>query len=548
MNPMSPEVAALRVGLRLQRTGWVACALLTGVVALGTAASFSSVVGTTPEQRLASARQFAELAKPISVLLPIPDQVETLGGYVQWRVFGGLPFLLAAWALLVGTRAIRGEEERGLLEQWLSAGIPRGRWLAVRTVGVALAVTTVGLLIGVAAAVGARLGGGMLPARALLGACAALTGLTLACFGIALVAAELVGTRRGAVVLGGACLAGLHLLNSLPRSADRVPPSRWLSPFFWYERSNPLTPGGRLDVPAVVALAAMGVVLAALAGLILSRRDLGGALVTRRSATRARVLVASRNPMWRAGPLAALYQQRLTLLGWAGVAAVLALALTTLARPIVQALQTTPATRGSARLLAAGDPLRVLLGYFLFGTLQLVLALYALVQAGRWADDDQSGRLEMLLSAPVARSRVILARALALLAGLAIITMAGTTAGWLGARSQAIPLPASAMVTAAAALLPFGLSFGAAGAVLIGWRPRVALIGLGAVIALSFLLLEFGIVFGWPAWLVQLSVFAWYGMPLAAGIWWPGLAALVVMSSAGFAVAAASLHQRDIGR
>jgi ABC-2 type transport system permease protein len=260
------------------------------------------------------------------------------------------------------------------------------------------------------------------------------------------------------------------------------------------------------------------------------------------------VLVPSGNPMWRAGPSAALYEQRLTLLGWASVAALLALALTTLARPIVQALQTTPATRGSARRLAAGDPLRVLLGYFLFGTLQLVLALYALVQAGRWADDDQSGRLEMLLSAPVARSRVILARALALLAGLAIITMAGTTAGWLGARSQAIPLPASAMVTAAAALLPFGLSFGAAGAVLTGWRPRVALIGLGAVIAFSFLLLEFGIVFGWPAWLVQLSVFAWYGMPLATGIWWPGLAALVVMSSAGFAVAAASLHQRDIGR
>jgi hypothetical protein len=47
---------------------------------------------------------------------------------------------------------------------------------------------------------------------------------------------------------------------------------------------------------------------------------------------------------------------------------------------------------------------------------------------------------------------------------------------------------------------------------------------------------------------VQLSVFAWYGTPLATGIWWPGLAALVTMSATGFAVAAASLQQRDIGR
>jgi hypothetical protein len=104
------------------------------------------------------------------------------------------------------------------------------------------------------------------------------------------------------------------------------------------------------------------------------------------------------------------------------------------------------------------------------------------------------------------------------------------------------------MLAAAAALLLVGLSVGAAGAVLTSWRPQVALIGLGAVIALSFLLLEFGIVFDWPAWLVQLSVFAWYGTPLATGIWWPGLAALIIMSAAGFAVAAATLQRRDIGR
>ena len=53
---MSRGRVALRIALRQQRTGWVACALLTGAVAFGTAASFPSVVGTTAEQRLASAR------------------------------------------------------------------------------------------------------------------------------------------------------------------------------------------------------------------------------------------------------------------------------------------------------------------------------------------------------------------------------------------------------------------------------------------------------------------------------------------------------------
>jgi ABC-2 type transport system permease protein len=282
--------------------------------------------------------------------------------------------------------------------------------------------------------------------------------------------------------------------------------------------------------------------------VLFSRRDLGGSLLTLRPAGTARVLEPAPNPVWRMGPLAAMYEQRLALLGWVAVAGVLALALASLIRPIVQALQTTPATRGSSRLLAAGDPTLVLLGYFLFGTLQLLVALYVLTEAGRWADDDRTGRLEMRLSAPVTRSRVVLERALALLAELALLAVAGTAAGWLGARTQGVRLPAGSLIAAATALLPFGLSLGAAGAVLTGWRPRVTQVGLGSLIAVCFLLLEFGIVFDWPAWLVRLSVFAWYGTPLATGIWWPGLAALVAMSAAGFAVAVANLRHHDIGQ
>jgi ABC-2 type transport system permease protein len=542
------DAAALRVALRLQRAGWVACAVLAGGVALGTAASFPSVIGTTPEQRLASARQLAQLARPISILLPIPNQVDTMGGYVQWRVFGGLPFVIVGWALLAGTATIRGEEQRGLLEQWLATGISRGRWVAVRAAAFAAALATVVLLAGLAAAAGAALAGGRLPAGSLLGACTALAGLGLAGYGIALLAGQLTASRQAAVTLAGACLGILHLLNSLPRGTAQVPASRWLSPFYWYERSNPLLAGGQLDGPATLALAATGMLLVTLAAAALTRRDLGHPLLPSRSGTRPLELVPSGNPVWRHQPLAALYEQRLALLGWVVVAATLALTLTSLARPIVQALQTSPATRSSSRLLAAGDPVRALVGYFLFGTLQLLLALYALVQVGRWSAEDQEGRLEMVLSAPVTRPRIVADRALALTTGAALIAVAGTVAGWLGARNQAIPLPSGRLGLAAALLLPFGLSIGAAGAALAGWRPRLALLGLGAVIAISFFLLEFGLVFGWPAWLLRLSVFELYGTPLVTGVWWPGLAALIILSAVGFGIAAAALQVRDIGQ
>jgi ABC-2 type transport system permease protein len=219
-----------------------------------------------------------------------------------------------------------------------------------------------------------------------------------------------------------------------------------------------------------------------------------------------------------------------------------------MARPIVDLLLTSPATRGSARLLGSGDPYRPLLGYFLFGTLQLLIALYAVVEAGRWAADDAAGRLELRLSAPVSRRRVVLDRALALALALAAIAAVGTIAGTLGARNQGIRLGAGEAAAAAAALLPFGLSFGGVGAALVGWRPRVAVPALGAFAGASFFLLEFGLLFGWPAWLTRLSVFGLYGAPLVEGIAWPGLAALMAVSLAGFGAATLALARRDVGR
>jgi guanylate cyclase len=106
---MSRALAMLRLALRLERAGFAACAPLVAVVALGTAASFASVMGATPEERLAAARQLERLAPYVGVLLPFPRRVETLSGFVQWRVFGGLPFFFAAWALLAGVAAIRGD-------------------------------------------------------------------------------------------------------------------------------------------------------------------------------------------------------------------------------------------------------------------------------------------------------------------------------------------------------------------------------------------------------------------------------------------------------
>src|SRR5258708_22903839 len=62
------------------------------------------------------------LASQFSVILPPPSRLDTVGGYVQWRAFGGLAILFAVWALASASGAARGDEERGVVEALLTSG------------------------------------------------------------------------------------------------------------------------------------------------------------------------------------------------------------------------------------------------------------------------------------------------------------------------------------------------------------------------------------------------------------------------------------------
>ena len=70
---------------------------------------------------------------------------------------------------------------------------------------------------------------------------------TLCCFGIALLIAQLVATRRNAAGITAGVLMALFLLNGAGRTGD-VGPIRWLSPFYLFERSRPLTGAERSTV------------------------------------------------------------------------------------------------------------------------------------------------------------------------------------------------------------------------------------------------------------------------------------------------------------
>src|SRR5438105_13415426 len=125
-------------------------ALVVAAGGLINAVGFAQIAGDSPAARAVFATQMELLARQLTYLLPAPAQLETMAGYLTWRWFGSAVLIYAFWALLAGTGAGRGDEERGLSELWLSTGASRMRLIAARVAGfAAVASISISVMLGV---------------------------------------------------------------------------------------------------------------------------------------------------------------------------------------------------------------------------------------------------------------------------------------------------------------------------------------------------------------------------------------------------------------
>ncbi|HVH66065.1 MAG TPA: ABC transporter permease subunit [Candidatus Acidoferrum sp.] len=535
----------LRIALRMQRTGFVATTAFSVFLGLLQAIGFATIVPSNPAERAAFGQQMELLGQQVSYLIPPPIHPETMGGYVQWRVFGSLSLAFAFWAMMSATGAVRGEEQRGLLEQWLTAGVSRGRWMATRVAGFALAAIVAIALTDLACWAGAVVSNWSLDITGLVQNGVALLGLSLSCYALALLLAQLFVERREAAGVTGAVLLALFLINSLGRTETFLQPYRLISPFYYYDQTKAIAPGGSFDVPGTIALFVAAALLAPLATLAFVRRDLGASLIRRSSRDTAVVTTPDPNPLLRVPLLESLYEQRIGLAFWVLGIALIGIFFVSLAKPLVDVLKTVPALRLYLALFGSAI-YPALIGAFWYGTLLLLLAFYAITQVARWSSEDGEGRLEMVLSQTVPRWRVVVDRALALLVGGGVIALGASLVTALTTSAQGIALDTGGELRAGLLLVLFTLSFGAVGAVLAGSVPRAAVVILSTLAVASYFLQQLGLLFKWPDIVIKLSVFQLYGNPLVS-VYWPGVWALLAITLVGFALAIVMLQRRDVG-
>lgn len=535
----------LRLAIRSHRTGLIALSLIGALSGLVNGIGFVEVAGRTQVERQAFAQQMEILGRQLTYLLPAPVQLDTIGGYLTWRAFGSVTLLYAIWGVLAGSGAARGDEERGLTEAWLATGVSRARWLVTRSAGFLLAA----LISVVATCAATELGTIVVGEPVAIGAMALeglmILGVTLVGFGVGAAAGQLVITRRSAATAGIALVLALYALNSATRSGADLGALRWVSPFYLFDRGAPLLDGGSFDGAATAGLFAIWTALAGLATAAFVRRDVGGALLGRGVERTRATFRPSQDRLLRIPVLATIGQQRWWVIGWAAGLAALGYFLTSLVRTMIDTLASIPSLRahfGRLGIAAYSD----FVGVIWFSTALLLLSALVIVQANGWAADDAEGRLEMMLAAGASRTRVVLERIAAILIEAAVVIFAASGVVFGAAGAAGIEVPAGRFVIATALTLAVAFAIAGVGHVLVGWRPRIAVVSLGAATATSYFIQQFAPLFGWPDWIRRLSFFELYGNPMTS-VEWAGVAALVATGIAGTIAALATMHRRDVG-
>jgi polyether ionophore transport system permease protein len=538
-------VRLFRIALLSHKVGAIAMALIGAVSGLVNAIGYIAIAGHTRPERQVFAKQMEVFGQQLTYLLPAPLQLDTMGGYLTWRAFGSVALLFAIWGVLAGTGAARGDEEKGLTEAWLAAGISRLRWMAARGLGFLAAAGLATAIACAATQLGTIFADDPTPAGAMVAEWLLVLGTALIGFGLGAVVAQFVVTRRVAGALGTAVLIALYVLNSASRAGGDVGVLKWLSPFYLFDRSTPLLEGGAVDVGATIGLFVIPAALIVLAAYAFTLRDIGGPLVRRGTERIHTTFRPSGDPLLRVPVLAIVDQQRLWVAGWALGLAILGYFLTSLVRTMIDGLAAIPTFRVYLQALGI-SAYSDFVGVIWFGTALFLLAAMCVVQVNGWASDDAEGRLETILAAGASRSRVALERIAALLVDVAIVIGIASSAVWLASRVYDIDVPFDRFVLSTALTLPVAFAFAALGQWLVGWRPRVAVVILGATAVISYFIQQFAPLFSWPEWVGRLSIFGLYGAPMTK-IDWAGIGALVAIGVAGTALSLITTQRRDVG-
>jgi ABC-2 type transport system permease protein len=464
--------------------------------------------------------------------------VDTIGGFVAWRMFGLLIIVGAVWGLLTATRLLRGEEDAGRWELLL-AGRTSRRHAAGQAIGglalgfVALWAFTAALTV----AAGVRSSVGF-PASASLFYATAGTASAAIFLSIGALTSQLSATRREANGLAALVFAAAYLVRMVADFRSGLGWLRWASPLGWVENLSPLTGSRPLALVPITLLVASTTWAAV---IVAGRRDVGAGVLDRPGA-------ASAGTRWLGGPGGLVVQlERWVAVSWLVGLGLLAIVFGVVARSAGEANVGVGTVQQAVNRLGghAASGATVWIGYeFLY-----VAALVAFAAAGQVSamrGEEGEAYLDNLLARPVSRRRWLAGR---LAFASVFVVAAGVAAGvgaWLGVASRHGDLGLATMVgagvnAAAPALVVVGV-----GTLLYGLAPRLAVPVLYGLVLWSFVIEIIGSSITTNHWLLDTALLSHLGPVPATSLDWTAIGWLAGLGVLAAVAGLALFERRDL--
>jgi ABC-2 type transport system permease protein len=511
-----------------------------GVLSIGL--GFGGVVAIMAPAYVAAARAFsgglaamAAEAQPVAAsfqfLTGPVDRLDTVGGYLSYKVFPDIALLVAVYAALQASQVTRGAETKGLFDMWFAAGRTRSAIMRDCIVSFILSLGSILICLFVGTVAGGALSGVQLVLPA-LGQCIAVGMVGVVAFALGLLAAQFCQAARTSSAIVGAFLVAGFFVANMSDHLGAFTFLRYLSPFYYYVNTRTLVAGVSFDLASMGVLVGASLVAVTAAWRLSLRRDTGGVILARAHRTRHADYTFHPSAVWRRSLWTNwIAEQPLALASWfAGI-----VVFTTIEAAVVpSAMKIIDTNGGGLKTFLQNNGIALTteryLAFFLSFT-ALLVAAFTVTQVARWASDAVQHRNDAVLTQPVSMWRLLVERAISLLVMSAVVGLAVVLGIWLGATLGNYSMQPSGLARSFIDIVLLCLAIGGVGTLAVAvLRSSLATAVTGAVLVASFFLTTVAGLLSWPGWTTRPSVFDAFGSPYLA---MPGIGSLTYLVALG---------------
>jgi len=520
---------------RAVRSGAVWGALF-GVLVLNEALSYHKSFPT-----VASREKFAQAFggnAGLTAIVGAGRRLDTIGGFVAWRMFGLLIIVGAIWGLLTATRLLRREEDTGRWELLLAGRTTRRHATGQAIGGLAAGWAVLWALTAALTAIAGLRASVGFPVSASLFYATAVTASAAMFLAVGALASQLTPTRRQANGLAAAVFGLAFLIRMVADGVTGLAWLRWVSPLGWVENLHPLTGSAPLALLPIILLTA---VTAGAAVILAGRRDLGAAVLARRRPADASTRLLG-------SPAGLVIQlERWAALAWIGGLAILAAIFGVVAQSAASGNVGVKAIEQQVSRLGGhpGGATTAWIGYeFLY--LAALVAFAAAAQISGVRGEEADGYLDNLLARHLNRGTWLAGR---LGFGVALVLAAGLATGlggWIGVTARHGSIGFAAMMQAGLNVAVPALFILGLGTLLYALLPRLAVPILYTVILWSFLIEIIGSTITSNHWLLDTAVLSHLGPVPATSLNWTAIAWLTGLALIAALAGFTAFRHRDL--